>query len=68
MVNLIKGRETMRRTRNQAVEEGNLPAARSFNTKMRKREVGLTRIADGEDIEDVYEWVTGSRPFARRTA
>lgn len=66
VANLSAGYQTMVRTAALAAEEGDDVDAAYFRRAARRYHAGLRSIARGADPIDVYERVTGSRPWEGR--
>ena len=63
VANLSAGYQTMVRTASLAAEEGDAVDAAYFRRAARRYHAGLRLIARGADSINVYERVTGSRPW-----
>lgn len=64
VANLAAGYETQMRTAAVAQEEHDARLAEYFRRRARRYFVGLRSIARGADAIEVYERVTGSRPWS----
>ena len=64
--NLSAGYQTIMRTAASALEEGDARAAARFRRKARRYLAALRMAAQGADVINVYERVTGSRPWGGR--
>ena len=65
VANLSAGYQTMMRTAAVAKEAGDDRNAARFRRKARRYHAALRLAAHGANVIDVYERVTGSRPWSR---